>query len=85
MSVVFTGARGQKPRCVCVKRPMIRSIETGAPDPKSAAAFVDAGLKLARGLGVAKQPTFLEAHGGKVAIGGVIVAGVVALKALKVI
>lgn len=95
MSVIATGQRADRTKrgnCVCVKRPAVRMkasrgdrIETGAADPKAASAFVDAGLKLARGFGLVKQPTFLEAHGGKVAIGGVVVAGLVALKALKVI
>jgi hypothetical protein len=45
----------------------------------------EAGLKLARGFGLAKPKSFLQQHGGKLAVGGVLVAGVVALKALKAI
>jgi hypothetical protein len=89
MNLLTTGKRGKsRGECVCVKRPMVRMkapVETGATDPKSAQAFVDAGLKLARGFGLAKPASFLEQHGGKLAVGGVIVAGVVALKAFKVI
>jgi hypothetical protein len=94
MNLITTGQRGNRGKgCVCVKRPAVRmkalrgdrSVETGATDPKSAQAFVDAGLKLARGFGLAKPESFLQQHGGKLAVGGVLVAGVVALKALKVI